>query len=260
MTLLYYTNGFIIKLIAVKGYSATVSLAELASANIVGYTTTPIEGNKWYMIAPSFEDVGSAEATTVDLIKTLSISGVTVETWSNRANATQIQVFNPATGGYTLYYYTVNAGVTGWRRSPSVATELPIKVGTGVWLKVMSAESGANVTFAGQVRAAETTVVKFGDEGTWTMVSNPYPTPLTQGKLVTTGITAQTWSNRASASQLQVFNPASGGYSIYYYTSGVGGNCWRNSPSAPSADAVICPAGASFWVKSSAEGTLTFSL
>ena len=212
------------------------------------------------MLAPQFEEIGSSEATTVDLIQTLNISGVTAETWANRANATQIQVFNPASGGYTLYYYTTNAGETGWRRTPAVATTLPINVGSGVWLKVMTATADANISFSGQVRAAETTVVNFGNEGTWTMVSNPYPTALTQGKLTTAGITAQTWSNRANAAQIQVFNPASDGYTIYYYTSGNGGTFWRNSPAAPAASAVICPAGSSFWVKSSEAGTLTFSL
>ena len=212
------------------------------------------------MLAPQFEKLGEDNSATADLLSVMSINGITVETWANRANATQIQVFNPSTSLYTIYYYTTNAGVTGWRRNPTPATEIPVAYGAGVWLKVVSAEEGATITRAGQVKSVESFSVNVGGDVTWQIVSNPYPAPIKQANLATAGLTAEPWANRANASQIQVFNPSTSIYTIYYYTSGTGGTFWRRTPAAPSEAEEICPSGAAFWIKAQSAGTLTFSL
>ena len=218
-----------------------------------------VSANKWYMLAPQFDDVSNGGSDTIDLLKIMDLEGVTVQTWANRASATQIQVYNPASSAYTIYYYTVNNNVTGWRRNPTPSTSLPVAIGSGVWLKVAEATDG-KIKMAGQVKSAESVTVNVGGDGEWTIASNPYPTALTQGNMTTTGITEQPWANRAAASQLQVYNPDTESYTIFYYTSGNGGTAWRKSPAAPTSTDVICPVGSSFWVKSSTSGTLTFSL
>ena len=211
------------------------------------------------MIAPQFEDVNGTTTTEIDLLSVMKTEGLTATTFAQRANASQIQVYDPATSGYTIYFYTSGTGGTGWRKSPAAPTTLPVKVGSGVWLKVAAA-TDASITIAGQVRSAETTTVNVGDAGIWQVVSNPYPTALTVGKLTTAGLTATTFAQRANASQIQVYDPTTSGYSIYFYTSGTGGTAWRKSPAAPAATEVICPAGGAFWVKATSAGSLTFSL
>ncbi len=237
-----------------------VAMADGVESGVVGYNTVSVSSDKWYMIAPQFEGAGTETSATADLLAIMTVNGVTAETWANRASASQIQVFNPATSTYVIYYYTTNAGTTGWRRTPNIATEIPVSFGAGVWLKIVTASEGANITLSGQVKETNTYTVNIGEDGTWQIVSNPFPTPITQANITTTGLTAETWANRANASQIQVFNPATATYTIYYYTSGNGGTFWRRSPAAPAATEEICPIGQSVWVKALSVGSLTFSM
>ena len=212
------------------------------------------------MLAPQFETIGAEATATANLLSIMTVEGITAETWANRANASQIQVYNPSASGYTIYYYTTNQGTTGWRRNPTAATEIPVPYGSGVWLKVVTAEEGASVKLLGQVSGTTSFTVNVGAEGTWQILSHPLPVAITQGNISTSGLTAETWANRNSASQIQVFNPEANGYTIYYYTSGTGGTFWRRSPAAPAETDVICPVGQAVWVKAVSSGSVTFTL
>ena len=247
------------KLMTAAALAMCASVYAVESANIVGYNTQAVNANTWYMIAPQFEDVNGTTTTEIDLLSVMKTEGLVAPTFAQRATASQIQVYDPATSLYNVYYYTSGTGGTGWRKSPAAPSTLPVKVGSGVWMKVAAAEN-ASVTIAGQVRAVETTTVNVGDAGTWQIVSNPYPTALTQGKLTTTGLTAVPFAQRANASQIQVYDPTTSLYNVYYYTTGTGGTAWRKSPAAPASTDIVCPAGGAFWVKAVNPGTLQFSL
>ncbi len=229
------------------------------SANTVGYTTVPVSSGKWYMLAPQFETIGAEATATANLLSIMTVEGITAETWANRNSASQIQVFNPANSAYTVYYYTTNQGATGWRRNPTVATDIPVPYGAGVWLEVVTAEEGANVNLLGQVSTTTSFTVSVGQEGTWQILSHPLPVAITQGNISTSGVTAETWANRANASQIQVFNPETSSYTVFYYTSGTGGTFWRRTPAAPAATDVICPVGQAVWVKAVSAGSVTFT-
>ena len=236
-----------------------MSLTFLLSV-IVGYQTLAVKPNTWYMLAPQFNDVAAENLSTVDIIKVLSMNGVSVQTWANYSLASQIKVLNPSTGIYKTYYYTSGAGGTGWRQNPAAPSTLNVGVGEGVWLYVAAAEDSVSVTMSGQVSELTSNPVSVGSNGEWQIVCNPYPVELTHGKIVTSGITAVPWSQYQNAAQIKVLNPDTGIYTTYYYTSGAGGTQWRANPAAPTATAVICGAGAAFWVKTTTAGTLTFSL
>ena len=230
------------------------------SANTVGYTTVPVSAGSWYMLAPQFETIGAEATATANLLSIMTVEGVTAETWANRSNASQIQVYTPSTGLYTIYYYTTNQGTTGWRRNPTAATEIPVPYGSGVWMKIVTAQEGASVKLLGQVSSTTSFTVNVGAEGTWQILSHPLPVAITQGNISTSGLTAETWANRANASQIQVFNPSTGLYTIFYYTSGNGGTFWRRSPAAPASTEEICPVGQAVWVKALSSGSITFTL
>ena len=227
---------------------------------MVGYNTKALSSNTWYMLAPQFEDVANTGSATIDLLKICDFKGLVAKTYANRASASQITVYNPSTQLYTYYYYTSGNGGTGWRANPAAPTTLIVPVGSGVWLKVGEVEGDASVTLSGSVNAAESVTVNIGDQGVWSIVSNPYPTALTIGMINTTGITAQSYANRASASQICVYNPTTQLYSYFYYVNGNGVSVWRSTPAVPTESTVICEPGAAFWVKSPTSGSITFSL
>ena len=81
----------------------TVS-ADITSANTVGFNTINIEGGKWYMVAPQFEDVANAGGETIDLLKTMTFEGFKAVTYANRLSGSKISIYNSSTGLYTTYY------------------------------------------------------------------------------------------------------------------------------------------------------------
>ena len=82
----------------IKTLCATVSFAELASANIVGYTTIDIQ-SKYQIVGVNFQSVDGTSLKLNDLIPYQE--GMTK---GNNANAAdQIQI-GDETGGWTIYY------------------------------------------------------------------------------------------------------------------------------------------------------------
>ena len=78
-----------------------MALADVTSANIVGYNTVTIAGGKWNMFAVNFENVSSDQGISIqDLIPgtTVGLHGGTLQTGD------QIMIHDPTTGNYTTFY------------------------------------------------------------------------------------------------------------------------------------------------------------
>ena len=226
----------------------------------MGYATQELSADTWYMLAPQFNDVAAIDETTIDLLKVAKFEGLVAKPWAQNASASQIKIIDPATGGYTTYYYITGAGGIGWRMNPAAPTKLPVKVGVGVWFKVAEASGTPSITISGQVKEGASSTTTVGDKGEWQIICNPFPVDLTIGKLTTSGLIAKPWAQNASAPQIKVIIPSTGGYTTYYYITGAGGTQWRKNPAAPAATEKICGVGEAFWVKAPEEGVLTFSL
>ena len=124
---------------------ATVSFAELASANIVGYTTSPISG--FVMATPAFSDMG----------KDYPIDNFTVQGATD--SKTSIQVLD-ADGQTTGMYYWYNDGgpgyPAGWFDAAGlVSAGISLKAGESVFF--YTEEAGVTIQSAGQVITTDTT-------------------------------------------------------------------------------------------------------
>lgn len=122
-------------------YSATVGLAELASANIVGYNTVTLKKG-YNMIAVNFEDVASTAGISIQDLGLTIASGMTGGAGS--ATADMIQVYDAVNGTYTDYFLYNNprqatnpkngkwvTTETGFPAISDTAEVLP--VGKGAW-------------------------------------------------------------------------------------------------------------------------------
>jgi hypothetical protein len=262
----------------VKKYCATVGLSNsVESANVVGYNTINVKSDTWYLVAPQFTDVAS-ENDAVDLLKVIDMSGVNAVAFANRATGAQIQIYSPASGGYTTYYYINNGrltidgqtvtGQTGWGRSTTLATTIPVTLGQGVWMKVGAAESGASITVKGAVTTATSKTLTVGASGTWDICCNPFPTAISWENVVTEGFTPVPFANRAQGAQLQVYNADSKGYTTYYYINNgrkvIDGQTVNNltgwGRSTTLATGTFADVGQAFWVKAPTTGSLTFKI
>jgi hypothetical protein len=247
----------------------------LASANIVGYNTIEVKSDTWYLVAPQFTDVAASD-DTVDLLKVIKMTGVNAVPFANRTTGAQIQIYSPASGGYTTYYYINNGrltvdgetitGQTGWGRSTTLATSIPVTLGQGVWMKVGSAETGASITVNGEVSDAKSKTLTVGENGTWDICCNPFPTAISWENVVTEGFTPVPFADRTQGAQLQVYNAESKGYTTYYYINNgrkvidgqtvTGLTGWGRSTTL--ATGTFADVGQAFWVKAPTQGTLTF--
>ena len=159
---------------------AGLALAETAveSANIVGYTEMPVEGEGFTSICPDFVKVGSGQSITLsDLI------GPFIEGES-------IQITDTDFATAAEFFYCEKGSMvetdTGWYADDfeTLVGDTEIPAGASVLYQSMGTEK---VTFAGEV-STEDVVVEAESTG-FTAVGNPFPIDTTLSEITFSGIT-----------------------------------------------------------------------
>ena len=261
---------------------AVMADGSIESQNIVGYNTITIADtstkDQFYIAGCQFKDANSAGQTIAvsDLVK---FTGVTPGTVKTKASAPQLQVWNPAADAYSWKYYyvsdaTLQAGGTGTAWIPvsgKIETTDTVALGTAFWLKVPQgkADGGtATATFAGEVLTdAKTKTFTVGKDNEYCLIINPFPVALTIDMLSASGLVPATVKTKASAPQIQVWDQSAEGYAKKFYyvsdanlTAGGTGTAWIPVSGKNQATGTIADVGCGFWVKSSAEATLTITI
>ena len=242
---------------------------------MVGYTTKAVEAGKFYLVGVQFNDAADATKGKIDMNSLLSLSAeITPGTYeASFAGAPEMQVLNAAGTGYDMYYYISDAtddndeplGYNCWADMDGYELKDADKLvmGKGFWFRSMKA---GTITTAGEVSAEASAVMAF-PANQFFIMSNPFPKAFSFANVTTTGITTSTYdASFAGASEIQVLNAAATGYDMYYYISDatdandeyVNYNCWSDM------DGYILEgnqvdAGASFWIKGNAAGTMGFA-
>ena len=237
----------------------------------MGYATDTLAQNKFTIKAIQFEDVasGKVDANTV-------LSGFTGVDFDEASafmlTAPQILV-QAKGGGYNTYYYLNDAYIEateetkpGWADRGGNYVDLELTPGTAVWVKVPGGDTIA--TMSGAVSAAKDVPVTVS-AGTFTLVGNGYPAPVTlNGRQMTSDDIKGVDFDEASAFMLtapQILVQADGGgYNTYYYLNDAyieatettkpgwadrGGNYVEPTVAV----------GAGFWVKSNDKMNITFN-
>ena len=255
--------------------AAAIAAFGIESANVVGYTSKAVEAGKYYLIGVQFNDAADATKGSIDMNSLIKLSEtITPGTYdSSFAGAPEILVLNAAGTGYDVYYYISDAtddsddplGYDCWADTDGYELKDADKLvmGKGFWFKSMIAGS---ITVSGEVSAEANTVVNF-PAGSYVILSNPFPKAFSLANIITTGITPGTYdASFAGASEILTLNATATGYDMYYYISDatddkddpVGYNCWADT------DGYILEgnqvdAGASFWIKGNAAGSIGFT-
>ena len=256
-------------------YCGAVLADGIASANVVGYTSKDVAAGKYYLIGVQFNDTASASKGSVDMNTLIKLSEtITPGTYdADFAGAPELLVLNAAGTGYDKYYYISDAtddnddplGYDCWADGDGYELEDADKLilGKGFWFK--SATAGS-ITVSGEVTASADQLVSF-PANTYAIIANPSPVAFSFANVTTTGITPGTYdADFAGASEILTLNAAATGYDKFYFISDatddnddpVGYNCWSDG------DGYILEgnqveAGASFWIKGNAAGTMGFT-
>ena len=155
---------------------ATVSLAELASANVVGYQTTSISGYK--MATPTFKNVSTEE---------YPIDNFTVQGATDAQTKIQVLDADGQVSGTYYWYNAYNEYPAGWFDFAGlVPAEISLKPGDAVFF--YTAETGVTIQSAGEVMGDVTR-----DVAGYSMLGNCSPVTISIDSLTVQGATdAQT--------------------------------------------------------------------
>ncbi|MDE3275167.1 MAG: hypothetical protein PUJ80_04005 [Verrucomicrobiota bacterium] len=245
---------------AVAALSSGICLADITSANIVGYNTAELTKGKYNTMTVQFGNVGTGTFSLND-IKTDNMTAAEI---SEEADA--IQFWNPATSGYESYYlYSGPDADDGWYNAETDASfddDYPTgkPAGTAFWYIARGTGTGTGVT-SGEVESVDDVTITL-TKGKYNLVASAYPTTLDLNAMVCTGLTAAEISEEADA--IQFWNPATSGYESYYLYSGPDADDgWYNAETdAAFADDYPAgkPAGTAFWyiARGTGTGTITF--
>ena len=157
---------------------AGLAMAQVQSANTVGFLDMTIEDEGFTSISPTFVAVGTQDPLTL-----ASLSGTFIEGESVLFSDTDFATDSE-------YFYCVKGSLvstdTGWYEddfeTPANDTEIP--TGASVLYQSLGTTS---VTFAGEV-GEENVVVSAEDEG-FTCIGNPFPVDTTLGSIAFSGLT-----------------------------------------------------------------------
>jgi hypothetical protein len=200
--------------------SATAVVAEVTSANVVGYQTITLT-NGYNMIACNFDGVAGADGMTFDQLIPGTTAGLTKGALA--ANADNIMVFNPATKGYTTYflYYSTKANTVNnykWVSGPATPSSVKLASGDAFWYNARTNVSiQVPATFLGQV--PNESAKSFSITNGYNMLSCKFAAdwdPNTNGTTFWQGTPAIKGALAASADNIMVFNPVTKGYTTYF--------------------------------------------
>ncbi len=177
---------------------AGLAMAQVQSANTVGFLNKEVEGEGFTSISPTFVAVGTQDPLTL-----ANLSGTFIEGES-------IQITDTEFATESEFFYCVKGSMvstdTGWYaddfETPVNDTEIPI--GGSI---LYQSQGTTSVTFAGEV-GEENVVVAAEDVG-FTAVGNPFPVDTTLGSVSFTGI--------AEGDSVQVIDSEAATESEYFY-------------------------------------------
>lgn len=232
---------------------------EISSQNIVGYTTSALEAEKWYLIGCNFEKAGDGNLSIQELV-----SGV--DPASDPTVAPTIQYWDGAklvTLSYLDFVWDPNAGdggdfVVGWADPSTLeAVSFEAQPGFGCWIKLPVA---GNITCAGQVVATDSAEREVTSN--WQLIANPYPMALNfnSEKFDCSGLVAN--SEVSEAPSIQYWDGSklvSLSYSDFVWSDAHGDFVvgWTD-PATMEYFAVTLPPCTGFWIKSPTAGSVTF--
>ena len=213
----------------------------------MGYNTASLTGGKFNMSGIVFSNV---DGTAIDL-NDMTFENLTSGDEAN--NADKIQVWDPATSGYTTFFnYNLEGDEESWGWwDENFEVDPVLPVGTAFWYKA-KAGNGKAMTHSGAVESdTDVTVAITG--GKFNMVINPYPTTIDLNDDSTVEFTNLTSGDEANnADKIQVWDPATSGYTTFFnYNLEGDEESWGWWDENFEVDPVL-PAGTAFWYKAKA--------
>ena len=227
---------------------------------MVGYTSVTAKKDAWLLTSVQFEGVDGNDAMLSSLVNG-EYTAVDFDEDFNFLDTAPVIMVPKAAGGYAYYYYINFEGNTFWFDNDAGGPDegTPIAAGTGIWFKQTGAD--CQVTFAGQVVSDSSVPVETA-EGTWNLISNPYPMSFAISGVTYTGIAAVDFDEDFAfleTAPVVMVPKAAGGYAYYYYINFEDNSFWFDNDNGGPDEGATVPVGSGFWFKAATKVTITFT-
>ena len=255
---------------AIAAAAAGTVLADVSSANVVGYQTVTIPAQQQTMIGVQFQGIGGESISVQDLIPDPLGQGLTgAPTISGAGNADQLAYWDINEDGHYIYLYLNNTTSTSAVNLPrrnkwcvknannkmsaeakafwgenNTASIAKLQPGMGLWLIRKNYATPTNVTMAGQVTVAQSGLsiaLRTGQNMFTCGFTQPFaPNPDVAYKDDSKKIKweekgcvgAATISGAGNADQLSFWDPNEDGHYIYLYLNNTTSTSAVNKPRA----------------------------
>ena len=249
-------------MIAMAAMTAGVAMADVTSANIVGYAGNNLV-NGFKAIAPSFVNIAEKDGVKGFYLTQVTPSGADKHT--STENLLQLQILDPS--GVASANYVYHKGDTtrayknfdGWYYGTTAIkpeNDVFFPVGTGFWV---SGTEALTITTSGEV-VQDSLQCDLVDG--FRLVANPFPVVTKLTNVIPSG--AEKHTSTENLLQLQILDPSGVASANYVYHKGDTTRAYKNydgwyygtTAIKPENDVEI-PAGASVWVSGNTSLKLT---
>ena len=204
-------------------YCAAVALADVTSANIVGYNTVTLKPG-WNMLAVNFKNVANDNGIDInDLFPGKGKEDTVFTPGAGEASADYVQVWDANEGKYTTYFLYKKAKGTSeanywWTDANAAVTSKSFKNGDAFWFyKRGDKDVTANISGEVYLDTVKEVAIKPG----WNMIGSFFPAGW---KLNDEYYTPSYWENsgavpgagEASADYIQVWDATTSKYTTYF--------------------------------------------
>jgi hypothetical protein len=226
------------------GLFATAVVAEVTSANVVGYQTSNLASNEYTALGWQFSLVGGV--TEIPIASITNYPNPTVGTSFTGADG--IRVFYGANSTFTNYF---RRNLTSWRKSGETVTTTDT-IMPGQMVMFYKRTTGSTLTQAGEVINQDVNVVVASNQ--YSAICNPFPMDIPIAS-ITNYPNPTVGTSFTGADGIRVFYGSNSTFTNYFRRNSTS---WRKSGETVTTTDTI-PAGAGFmFYKRTTGSTITF--
>ena len=221
---------------------AGVAVADITSANIVGYAGTQLDDDWGFVLAGSqFVNIGGSQVFRLGDVKPVASTDYVVGNGD-------VEIQTLTSGGGTESAYKWNGSKWVNLAGGADASDVMIPAGKGLWVANSVDPEDAIVTFqtAGEVGTADI-VARLDDDWGFVAIANGFPVPFKLGQISLEP--TEDYSIGNGDVEIQTLTSGGATEKAYKWT----GAKWVNLGTGEDANDVVIPAGKGLWVANSVD-------
>ena len=244
---------------AVVAAMGMAAVADVTSANTVGYQTISVNAGTMVGMGVQFNDITTENTIAVTNLLTVAAPATATSAGST---ADEIWLWDNANTTWVKYFYykPARGAVVGWcKEGQTTATTDTLNNGDGFFFKRGGAAT--TVTLSGAVNTADASVEYTAAAGTMTYVSYPWPTTTPVKDALAVAAPATATSAGSTADEIWMWDSANTAWVKYFYYKPARGSVvgWCKEGQTTETTDTISAGQGFFFKRGGATTTITFN-